>query len=63
MHINKTLIALAMQLALQAICKHLRVYETKSCDAICRDCGKNLGFIQNWRDTTGKEKGSHEISN
>ena len=34
----------------QARCKHLRFYETGACDAICRDCGKNLGFIGAWRD-------------
>ena len=26
-------------------CKHERFYETSACDAICSDCGKNLGFI------------------
>ena len=31
-------------------CPHLRVRESMACDAWCRDCGKNLGFIQDWRD-------------
>lgn len=44
-------------------CEHLRVRETRACDAICRDCGNNLGFIQEWRDTIGKRPDSHEISN
>jgi len=26
-------------------CKHETYYENGSCDAICRNCGKNLGFI------------------
>lgn len=26
-------------------CRHDSFYETMSCDAICMDCGKNLGFI------------------
>lgn len=34
----------------QARCKHDGgVNETQACDAICRKCGKNLGFIGNWR--------------
>ena len=29
-------------------CKHDKgIIETQSCDAICRKCGKNLGFIGN----------------
>lgn len=32
----------------QSKCKHdAGVNETMSCDAICRKCGKNLGFIGN----------------
>ena len=32
-------------------CKHDGGYnETQACDAICRQCGKNLGFIGNWRN-------------
>jgi hypothetical protein len=34
----------------QRKCKHLRVFETQACDAVCRDCGKNLGFIGTWRE-------------
>ncbi len=34
----------------QSRCAHDdRVYETQSCDAICQQCGKNLGFIGTWR--------------
>jgi len=34
----------------QARCKHDGGYnETRACDAICRKCGKNLGFIGNYR--------------
>ncbi|WP_423197893.1 hypothetical protein DFLDMN_001533 [Cupriavidus sp. H19C3] len=30
----------------QARCKHGgRLYETQACEAICQQCGKNLGFI------------------
>ena len=32
-------------------CKHDGGYnETQACDAICRRCGKNLGFIGKLRD-------------
>lgn len=31
-------------------CHHLRVRESMACDAWCRDCDQNLGFIKNWRD-------------
>lgn len=35
----------------QSKCKHDGgVNETSACDAICRKCGKNLGFIGNWRN-------------
>lgn len=31
-------------------CNHdEEVNETSACDAICRKCGKNLGFIGNYR--------------
>lgn len=34
----------------QLKCKHDGgVNETQACDAICRKCGKNLGFIGTWR--------------
>lgn len=32
-------------------CKHrIGVRETMACDAICVQCGKNLGFIGTWRE-------------
>lgn len=32
-------------------CKHDgNVNETRACEAICRQCGKNLGFIGAWRE-------------
>jgi hypothetical protein len=34
----------------QSRCKHEHFRETMSCDAICKDCGKNLGFIGSVRD-------------
>lgn len=35
----------------QSRCKHDGgVNETQACDAICRKCGKNLGFIGTWRE-------------
>jgi hypothetical protein len=34
----------------QSSCKHDGgMNETRACDAICRKCGKNLGFIGSWR--------------
>jgi ABC-type uncharacterized transport system permease subunit len=33
----------------QSRCAHTRFFETGACDAVCRDCGKNLGFIGAWR--------------
>ena len=36
-------------------CKHdLGVMETQSCNAICKQCGKNLGFIGAWRKAQGE---------
>jgi len=32
-------------------CKHERYRETMACDAICMKCGKDLGFIQDVRET------------
>lgn len=29
----------------QRRCEHKRFRETMACDAVCTDCGKNLGFI------------------
>lgn len=35
-------------------CKHEQgVRETRSCDAICKQCGENLGFIGLWRKQHG----------
>lgn len=44
-------------------CKHLRVRETMACDAVCRECGQNIGFIQNWRDANKGNAESSEIHN
>jgi hypothetical protein len=45
------------QLRRQALCKHERgVTETQSCSAICKQCGKNLGFIGKWRKTQKEHK-------
>jgi len=39
------------QYVAEAKCKHDGgVNETSACDAICKKCGKNLGFIGNWRN-------------
>lgn len=40
----------ARRMLRQSRCNHARYYETSACDAICIDCGKNLGFIGTWRD-------------
>lgn len=40
----------------QSRCKHDGgVNETRACDAICRKCLKNLGFIGTWRDKQQKK--------
>lgn len=40
---------------IQRCCKHdSGVNETRSCDAICKGCGKNLGFIGAWRKAQGE---------
>lgn len=40
-------------------CKHRSgVTETSACDAICVQCGKNLGFIGAWRDRSSGDKHS-----
>lgn len=39
----------------QARCRHTKVFENGSCDAICRQCGKNLGFIGAWRERNSYE--------
>ena len=39
-------------------CKHDGgVSETSRCHALCRKCGKDLGFIGNYRKKLAKEKG------
>lgn len=35
------------------VCKHARVYESRSASAMCSDCGKDLGFIGAWRESHG----------
>jgi hypothetical protein len=41
----------------QSRCKHDgNVNETMACDAICSQCGKNLGFIGKWREAKLKDK-------
>lgn len=42
-------------------CQHKRVMETMACDAVCRECGKNLGFIQKWRDAHKGDSQYREI--
>jgi len=44
-------------------CQHLHVRETMACEAICLECGRNLGFIQNWRETNKGNTDAPEISN
>ena len=40
----------------QAFCKHAgSIGETQACEAICHQCGKNLGFIGTWRKKARKE--------
>ena len=35
----------------QSSCKHDGgINETQACEAICRKCSKNLGFIGTWRE-------------
>lgn len=44
--------------AKQFLCSHdAGVNETQACDAICRKCGANLGFIGTWRKQQAKKKG------
>ena len=44
------LIFIAKQWIGHRMCRHESISETSACDAICRDCGKNLGFIGAWRE-------------
>ena len=34
----------------QQRCEHEKYFETQACDAICSNCGKNLGFIGKVRE-------------
>lgn len=34
----------------RVFCQHERYRETRACDAICINCGRNLGFIQPLRE-------------
>lgn len=54
--VSSPVLLLALRFAIPAWVKRVRckhdsgVRETMSCDAICRSCGKNLGFIGTWRE-------------
>jgi len=37
-------------------CPHIKYRETRSCDAVCTSCGKNLGFIQPIREDKSKRE-------
>lgn len=50
------LIVFIVKTTRQTLCKHPAVYETSACDAICKMCGKNLGFIGTWQKRTVKGK-------
>jgi len=47
----------------RAKCDHKKHYyrETMSCDAICRGCGANLGFIGTVREQRTKEDGQEVL--
>ena len=57
---NKILLKI---LGLGKQCNHFRVLETMACDAVCRDCGRNLGFIGNWRAANKNNIEASEIPN
>lgn len=40
----------------QRRCTHQRVRETMACDVVCNSCGKNLGFVGDWRDNKRDSK-------
>ena len=49
--IASSIIIVVIQWYKESRCKHDGGYsETQACDAICRQCGKNLGFIGKLRD-------------
>lgn len=37
-------------------CKHEDVNENMACHAICKGCGKNMGFIGTWRAEQEKKR-------
>lgn len=41
----------------QARCSHEHVRENGSVEAVCMDCGRNLGFIGTWRELQKSKKG------
>jgi hypothetical protein len=53
--VSLAVVVVAMLVSLPAIRRQARcahdgsVSETSACDAICNQCGKNLGFIGTWR--------------
>lgn len=40
----------------QSRCKHTRLRETQACQLVCRDCGKDLGFIGTYIEEHRGEK-------
>ncbi len=48
--ISATLVYVGWQAWKSRGCEHPEVNETRACEAICRRCGKNLGFIGTWRE-------------
>lgn len=48
--------AIILTVLRQSRCKHPYFRETSACDAICRACGKNLGFIDDVRISLNKSK-------
>lgn len=51
-----TIVLSALKWIKQARCGHEKFFENGQCHAICRNCGKDLGFIGAWREKQ-KEKG------
>lgn len=42
---------------IQRFCNHdSGVNENQACHAICKGCGKDLGFIGTWREKQGEEQ-------
>ena len=44
----------------QMTCRHAKVTENQACHAICKDCGKDLGFIGKWREERKKNDNSNK---